>query len=121
MSSTEIHREPFIHLVDLAHDRALVAWGAFFFERTDRGRWEIVDDEQLPDRVGRRTCVGATAEPFGPATVQVLTTRGEVAAQASTDERAWVWVEGLEPETDYHYRVLVLELGEDLFDRVEVR
>src|SRR5215203_5073801 len=26
MSAAEIHREPFIHLVDLASDRALIAW-----------------------------------------------------------------------------------------------
>ena len=90
MSSAEIRREPFIHLVDLSPDRALIAWGAFYFERTERSRWEIVDDEQLPDRAGRRTCIGATAEPFGHATVQVLTTDGKVAAEASTDERAWV-------------------------------
>ena len=44
MSSAEIHREPFIHLVDLACDRAIIAWGAFYFERTERSRWEIVDD-----------------------------------------------------------------------------
>ena len=75
MSSAEIHREPFVHLVDLGRDRALIAWGAFYFERTERSRWEIVDDEQLPGRVGRRTCIGATAEPFGNATVQVLTRR----------------------------------------------
>jgi tartrate-resistant acid phosphatase type 5 len=98
MSSAEIHREPFIHLVDLAYDRALIAWGAFYFERTERSRREIVDDEQLRAKVGRRTCIGATAEPFGHATVKVLTTDGEVAAEISTDERAWVWVEGLEPE-----------------------
>src|SRR3712207_1286821 len=85
----EIHREPFIHLVDLACDRALIAWGAFYFERSEHGRWEIVDDEQLPGRVGRRTCIGATAEPFGRATVQVLSEDGKVAAEASTDERAW--------------------------------
>ena len=65
MSSAEIHREPFIHLVDLACDRAS-SRGAFYFERTDRGRWEIVDDGQLPDRVDRHTCIGASAEPFGP-------------------------------------------------------
>ena len=86
---------------------ALIAWGAFYFERTERSRWEIVDDEQLPGRAGRRTCIGATAEPFGHATVQVLTTDGKVAAEASTDERAWVWVQGLEPETDYRYRIEV--------------
>jgi tartrate-resistant acid phosphatase type 5 len=107
MSPGEIHREPFIHLVDLGWDRALIAWGAFFFERTGRGRWEIVDDEQLPARVGRHTCIGTSAEPYGHATVQVLTIDEEVAAEVSTDERAWVWVEGLEPETDYRYQVKV--------------
>jgi hypothetical protein len=107
MSSHEIHREPFIQLVDLAHDRVLVAWGAFYFERMQHGRWEIVDDEQLEERVGRHTCIGASAEPFGHARVQVLTTDGRVAAEASTSERAWVWVEGLEPDTDYRYRVEV--------------
>ena len=59
--SPELHEEPFVHLVDVAHDRALVAWGAFVFERTRHGRWEIVDDEHLPARVGRRTCIGANA------------------------------------------------------------
>ena len=108
MSPAEIHREPFIHLVDLAWDRALVAWGAFYFERTESGRWEIVDDEQLPGKVGRHTCIGSTAEPFGYATVQVVTADRKVAAEASTDERAWVWVEGLEPETDYRYRIEVV-------------
>ena len=107
MSSTELHREPFIHLVDLACDRALIAWGAFYFERTERARWEILDDEQLPDRVGRRRCIGATADPYGRAIVQVLTIDGKVAAEASTDERAWVWVRGLEPDTDYRYRVQI--------------
>ncbi|HJV13828.1 MAG TPA: metallophosphoesterase, partial [Propionibacteriaceae bacterium] len=107
MSPGEIHREPFIHLVDLGWDRALIAWGAFFFERTERGRWEIVDDGQLPGRVGRHTCIGTSAEPYGHATVQVFTTDEKVAAEVSTDERAWAWVEGLEPETDYRYQVKV--------------
>ena len=98
MSSAKIHREPFLHLVDLAHDRVLIAWGTFYFERTEQGRWEIIDDDQLPVRVGRHTCIGAGAEPFGHARVQVTTTDGKVAAEVSTDERAWVWVEGLEPE-----------------------
>jgi tartrate-resistant acid phosphatase type 5 len=105
MSSAAIHREPFIHLVDLADDRALIAWGAFYFERAERGRWEIVDDQQLLNKVGRRTCIGATAEPFGNATVQALTREGKVAAESSTEEHAWVWLEGLAPETDYSYRV----------------
>lgn len=106
-SRPDLHREPFVHLVDVAHDRALVAWGAFFFERTPQGRWDIIDDEELPGRVGRHTCIGASAEPFGRSTVQVLSTDGDVVAEASTQDRAWVWVEGLEPDTDYRYRVVV--------------
>jgi tartrate-resistant acid phosphatase type 5 len=38
MSSAEIHREPYIHLVDLSRYRALIAWGALYFERTKRNR-----------------------------------------------------------------------------------
>jgi tartrate-resistant acid phosphatase type 5 len=38
MSSAEIHREPYIHLVDLSRYRALIAWGALYFERTERNR-----------------------------------------------------------------------------------
>lgn len=107
MSTSEIHREPFVHLVDVAHDRALVAWGAFFFEREGEGRWEIIDDQRLHETVGRRTCIGTSAETFGETTVQVLTEDGEVAAEASTSERTWLWVEGLEPDTVYSYRVVV--------------
>ena len=103
----DLHREPFIHLVDLAHDRALVAWGAFWFTRASaEARWEIVDDEQLPEVAGRRTCIGAEAESFGAATVRVTDGAGGVVAEAST-ERTWVWVSGLEPDTEYAYEVLV--------------
>ena len=121
MSSDTIHREPFVHLVDVAPDRALIAWGAFYFERSAGNRWEIVDDDQLPIRVGRQTCIGAKAEPFGRATVQVLTSEGKVAAEATTDERAWVWIEGLEPDTAYRYRVEIDGkdwIGEELWDWV---
>lgn len=108
MSHAELHSEPFVHLVDLTHDRVLIAWGAFCFTRdgADR-RWEIVDDEQLFDAVGRRTCIGSNAEPFGTATVQVLDENGEPAAEARTTDRTWVWITGLQPDTDYRYRVLV--------------
>ena len=107
MPRAEVHREPFVHLVDLSHERVLVAWGAFFFERQPSGRWEIVDDDRLPEVVGRTTCLGAAAEPWGRGEVQVLTTDGELVGSASTDERSWVWVEGLRPDTEYRYRVLV--------------
>ena len=112
MSEPEIHREPFIHLVDLAHDRVLIGWGAFWFHRGEGDRrWGIVDDDDLHETTGRRTCIGDSAEPLGTATVEVLAGdtdgAGEVVASATTGDRAWVWVDGLEPDTDYRYRVLI--------------
>lgn len=104
--AAELHLEEFVHLVDLSHDRALVAWGAFAFRRTQDGRWRVVDDEDLPATVGRRTSIGSAAEPFGPATVQALA-GGVVVAEASTADRTWVWLTGLAPDMEYRYRVLV--------------
>ena len=104
--TADLHREPFIHLADVSHDRALIAWGAFFFTRdgTD-GTWMIVDDEDLPSIAGRSTCIGTAAEPFGDATVRVRGEAGNVVAKASTAERTWAWVDGLEPDTNYTYEV----------------
>lgn len=96
-----------MHLVDLAHDRALIAWGAFFFVHDDRhDRWEILDDSELADRVGRTTCIGHEAESFGPAEVEVVDHAGDVVSSARTSG-TWAWLGGLEPETEYRYRVLV--------------
>jgi hypothetical protein len=104
----DIHREEFVHLVDLSHDRALFAWGAFWFRRDHAdGRWNILDDSELQTAVGRRTSIGHGAEPFGEACVDVLDAGGEVVAEARTADRAWVWVEGLEPDTVYRYRIHV--------------
>lgn len=103
-----MHREEFVHLVDLSHDRALIAWGAFWFRRDEAaGMWRILDDSELEEAAGRRTCIGHGAEPYGDARVTVLGPEGEVVAEAGTDERTWVWVEGLAPDTDYRYRVEV--------------
>ena len=108
MAQPVTHREPFVHIVELTHDRALVGWGAFWFERTDPSRrWEIVDDEELQRAVGRRTCIGRSAEPFGDATVRVLGPDGRIVAEESTRDRTWAWIEGLSPDVDYRYDVLV--------------
>ena len=104
----EIHQEPFIHLVDLSHDRALIAWGAFYFVRQSVDQsWVIVDDEQLPELTGRHTCIGTSAEPFGDAVVEVLDASGDVVSRAETSEQCWLWLDGLTPDTAYTYRVLV--------------
>ncbi|WP_153394051.1 purple acid phosphatase family protein [Ornithinicoccus halotolerans] len=104
----DVRREPFVVLADLAHDRALVTWGAFYFVRHDADqRWAIVEDHHLADLVDRRSCIGTEAEPFGDTTVEVMDSSGAVVAQAWTAEHTWVWVEGLEPDTEYHYRVSV--------------
>ena len=107
-SDQEIHREEFVHLVDLSHDRVLIAWGAFWFRRDEAdGRWNILDDSELLRAVGRRTCIGHGAEPFGDAHLEVLDAGGEVVAEAHTADRCWVWVRGLEPDTAYRYRIRI--------------
>jgi hypothetical protein len=101
MSTPEVHSERFVQLAELSHDRALVAWGAFCFVRDDpRHRWKIVDDERLHEVVGRRTCIGSAAEPFGPAAVRVLDGDGVVVTETSTEDRTWVWVTGLRPDAE---------------------
>jgi tartrate-resistant acid phosphatase type 5 len=106
MPDFDVHFEEFLHLAGLGHDKALVAWGGFYFRRGDSpyGEWRVMDDEELPE--GRTETIGAGSEPFGHATVEVERD-GRVVATAETDERNHVWVEGLEPDTQYRYRVQV--------------
>ena len=93
MSSAEIHREPFIHLVDLGYDRALIAWGAFYFERTEHGRWEIVDevDERLTvDRGGAHRakhveCVETSVRLRPEITTQTATVAPPVGLEPTRD------------------------------------
>ena len=106
--SSEVHREPFIYLADLAHDEALVAWGAFWFTRSGSDeRWQIVDDESLPQVAGRRTSIGSSAESYGDAAVQLLQPDGTVLQEVTTADRTWAWLRGLTPDTEYRYRVLI--------------
>ena len=110
MRDVEVHFEQFLQLAGLGHDKALIAWGGFYFRRGDSpyGHWRIVDDEELSAVAPspRTETIGARSEPFGHAVVEVLRD-GRVVACAETDEHNHVWVSGLEPETDYRYRVLV--------------
>lgn len=108
MSSTQTHVEPFVHLAEVTSDGALVAWGAFWFQRdSPQEQWRIVPHDRLEQVAGRQKLIGHDAEPYGAAIVEVLDLQGRVVASAGTDERAWVHVTGLQPDTPYRYRVLV--------------
>ena len=106
----DVHFEQFLHLAGLGHDKALICWGGFYFRRGDSpyGEWRIVDDEELATvaPTPRTETIGAGSEPFGHATVEVERD-GRVVARAATEEHNHLWVTGLEPDTEYRYRVLV--------------
>ena len=108
--SWDVHFEEFLHLAGLGHDKALIAWGGFYFRRGDSpyGEWRIVDDQELSQvaAVPRTETIGSGSEPFGHAVVEVECD-GTVVARAETDEHNHVWLDGLEPDTEYRYRVEV--------------
>ena len=56
--------------------------------------------------VPRTETIGSGSEPFGHAVVEVQCD-GTVVARAETDEHNHVWLDGLEPDTEYRYRVEV--------------
>jgi hypothetical protein len=106
----DAHFEEFLQLAGVGHDKALISWGGFYFRRGDSpyGEWRIVDDEELAavSPTPRSETIGAGSEPFGTATVEVERD-GDVVATAETGERNHAWVSGLEPDTEYRYRVFV--------------
>jgi tartrate-resistant acid phosphatase type 5 len=106
----DVHFEEFLYLASLGHDKALIAWGGFYFRRGDSpyGEWRIVDDEELNAvaPTPRTETIGAGSEPFGEAVVEVLAGDRTV-ARARTGTHNHVWVTSLEPDTEYRYRVLV--------------
>ena len=101
--------EPFLHLVDVTPDRALIAWGGFWFRRGDPGgRWQVIADGELAELDGgRRASIGADSEPYGDAVVELVDTAGSLIARARTSTANHVWVGGLSPDTAYRYRVTV--------------
>ncbi|MGY1721292.1 metallophosphoesterase [Blastococcus sp. SYSU DS0552] len=105
----DTHFEPFVHLVDVTPDRALIAWGGFWFRRgAPDGRWQVVGDAELAEvDPGRTGSIGADSEPYGDAVVEVLDPTGAVVARARTGTANRVWVEGLRPDTEYGYRITV--------------
>lgn len=107
----DFHAEPYLYLAGLTHKAALIAWGGFYFRvrsRRNGDEWKLVDDGDL-DRVHppRRESIGARSEPFGDARVEVFDSSGAPAGCAETTATNHAWVTGLEPDTEYTYRVLV--------------
>ena len=110
MAERQAHFEPFLHLAGVADDKALIAWGGFWFRRDDEpdGSWRIVDDTELGDvaQRPRSETIGARSKPYGHAVVEIERD-GEVMARAETAEHNHLWLHGLQPDTEYRYRVLV--------------
>ncbi|MDP8938657.1 MAG: metallophosphoesterase, partial [Actinomycetota bacterium] len=108
MTGPERRFEPFVHLIDVTDTAALVGWGGFWLDCDERGGCRVVDDEELDDPARRRDgTIGAGSPSYGRAVVEVTDADGRVVASATTADGNAVWVEGLEPDTEYRYRILV--------------
>ncbi len=104
----EFHAEPYIYLPAVSHKSALIAWGAFYFRTNSKGKWKIVDDDDLKYvHPPRKDSIGAQSAPYGPARVEVYDASGKVVSCATTEVANHCWVAGLQPDTEYTYKVLV--------------
>ena len=104
----EFHAEPYLYLPAVTHTSALIAWGAFYFRVSSKDKWKLVDDEHLKFvHPPRKDSIGACSAPYGPAHVEVYDGSGRVVAAANTEAANHCWIAGLEPDTEYTYRVFV--------------
>jgi hypothetical protein len=104
----EFHAEPYIYLPTVTPTSALVAWGAFYFRVTSKGRWKLVDDDDLKYvHPPRRDSIGARSAPYGPAQVEAFDATGARVACVRAEAANHCWLTGLSPDTDYTYKVSV--------------
>jgi tartrate-resistant acid phosphatase type 5 len=104
----EFHSEPYIYLPAVSHKSVLVAWGAFYFRTNRQGKWKVVDDDELKYvHPPRKDSIGAQSAPYGPARVEVYDAAGKTVACAKTEVANHCWVAGLQPDTEYTYKVFV--------------
>ena len=103
------HEERFLNVAGLTHKSVLIAWGSFFFRiRESNQEFHLVDDDDLQQESRRRTgSIGAASLPYGNAVVEVLDNSGRVVSSSITNAYNHCWVTGLEPDTEYSYRVTV--------------
>jgi tartrate-resistant acid phosphatase type 5 len=106
----EFHSEPYLHLPAITHKSVLIAWGAFYFKVRNKeadGRWKLVEDRDLTHlHPPRHESIGARSEPYGDARVEVFNERG-LAGGAMVNTANHAWISGLEPDTEYTYRVTI--------------
>jgi tartrate-resistant acid phosphatase type 5 len=104
----EFHAEPYVYLPAVTHKSALIAWGAFYFRTTSRGKWKIIDDHDLKYiHPPRKDSIGAQSAPYGPARVEVYDKAGTLVSMAKTDAANHCWLPGLKADTEYVYKVFV--------------
>ena len=104
----EFHAEPYVYLPALTHKSALIAWGAFYFRVTGKGKWKLIDDVDLKYmHPPRKDSIGARSAPYGPARVEVYDKAGVCVQAATTVATNHCWVAGLTPSTEYTYKVFV--------------
>ena len=117
VGSRDLHFEPYVHLAGLSHDCALISWGGFFFRPNDAGGpakpprgqdHSLVDDDDLVHlRESRKDSIGERSRSYGPAVVRARNLDGTVAAETSVQDVNHAWLDGLKPDTEYCYEVLV--------------
>jgi tartrate-resistant acid phosphatase type 5 len=113
MPNEKIHCEEYLYLPGLTHDTAIIAWGGFFFEveqEDDAEEWELLDDEKLLNRIGRKQSIGESAEVYAPRATVFVTEVGTGATQeVMVGASNHAVVHGLKPDTEYTYRVVISE------------
>jgi tartrate-resistant acid phosphatase type 5 len=109
-----IHREEYLYLADLTHQRALIAWGAFYFKlkgNPETGKWELIDDNDLDDfKTSRTNLIGASSTPYAAnntAAEVELTEKGTGTLKKLIAGANHAVFEELKPDTTYTYRVKV--------------
>ncbi len=55
----------------------------------------------------RKDSIGAQSAPYGPARVEVYDASGKTVSCAKTEVANHCWVAGLQPDTEYTYKVFV--------------
>lgn len=104
----EFHAEPYVYLPSVSHKSALIAWGAFYFRTTSKGKSKIVNDHDLKHvHPPRKDSIGAQSAPYGPARVEVYDATGATVSVAKTEVANHCWVPNLAPDSEYTYKVFV--------------